>query len=160
MRLVMLVAVAAACRNSTPQPAKVAPVQDERLREVEAMLPDSSSFTLLAIAPQKPKSGDRIFHGYPILGEAPLSLDLLGGLRRDIARGGEKALCFWPRHALRSSGGVDVLICFQCTTVEVHRGSEVWRVPLTPTVKAAFDEALSKTGFVRPPEEKPLYEAN
>jgi hypothetical protein len=173
-----LVLAFAACKSSVPRPARVTTTSSEdpayhtflermgpdpqtmqtRLREVEAMLPDSA-FTLLAIAPQKPKTGERVFHGYPILGEAPASGDLLAGLRKDIARGGEKALCFWPRHALRFESGVEVLICFQCTTVEVHRGAQAWRVPLTPTVQAAFDEALSKSGFVRPPEREPLYEA-
>lgn len=72
------------------------------------------------------------FHEYPILGSVRVSdADELASIRQavaDLERDGEAwsggvSACFSPRHCLRvstSSGTTELLICYECTQVEIY----------------------------------------
>lgn len=72
---------------------------------------------------------EKEFHGYEILGHAPLNDDVVRQeLVELVLRGiqesdGRVAACFDPRHGIRAvkEGKVlDMLICYECLQVEIH----------------------------------------
>jgi hypothetical protein len=72
---------------------------------------------------------ERVFHGYEILGHAPLiGVKPRRKLTEVVFKGilesdGKVAACFNPRHGLRAvreGQVVDLLICYECLQVEVH----------------------------------------
>lgn len=113
-------------------------VEDKLPLTVIRALREPDSFEILALDPisrkerdatEKPIAPEREFHGYEILGHAPLNDEVARGeLVELVLRGvqesdGTVAACFNPRHGIRAvkEGKVlDMLICYECLQIEIH----------------------------------------
>jgi len=98
------------------------------------------------------------FHGYPILGEAPLTdpaqrAELASLLWECIAADdGTRAACFNPRHGLRATKdgkSADWVICFECLSMHVidDSGTQV-NLGGPSDVEPAFSKIFTGSGLV------------
>jgi hypothetical protein len=95
------------------------------------------------------------FHGYGVLGQAPLRdqasrNELIATIERGIeASSGMVAACFNPRHGLSvtvNGSTWDLLICYECLSMQVYRDGEEQNGHLTaelvePEVSAVYRAA-------------------
>ena len=113
-----------------------APVKLTLRDEIYFALRDGESFELYSLQPGI-RTGEKLadypdqFHGWPVLGKAVVKIPswkqpLLIGSHRMLYQHGEVfAPCFNPRHGIRviSNGQpVDLVICFECSRVDIYRG--------------------------------------
>jgi hypothetical protein len=90
------------------------------------------------------------FRGYPILAQAEiLDPNLRSELKSTLVKGMNQnavaAKCFNPRHGLRVSSGlrtVDLVICFECSSLEVHSTKRVSVLSVSNSAEALFDRIL------------------
>ena len=127
---------------------------------VLAELADPDAVELLALHPYPHALGDDDadlprFHGYGVLGRAPLADDeqenrVLALVERGIETSdGMVAACFDPRHGLRvTAGGAtwDFVICYACLSMNVFRDDVQLEGHLTsdavePQMTALFESA-------------------
>jgi hypothetical protein len=95
----------------------------------------------------KPQNG---FRGYRILAQAEiLDANLRSELKSTLVKGMNQnavaAKCFNPRHGLRVSSGlrtVDLVICFECSSLEVHSTKRVSVLSVSNSAEALFDRIL------------------
>jgi hypothetical protein len=105
------------------------------------------------------------FHGWKVLGKTAVKD---GATRKRLADAlrlaaednfGMVAACFNPRHGLRLAGGgktVDLVICFECLSVEVYVDGEKKEGFLTTgEPQKGFDAALKTAGVALPKPAKP-----
>lgn len=100
------------------------------------------------------QKGAGIFHGYQILGSAPLTPEETRTARRYFHDGLIKentfsAACFSPRHGLRATQDgriLDLVICFGCAGVKTYiddKEEEVASTYINRDAQPAFDALLS-----------------
>jgi hypothetical protein len=129
-----------------------------------ATLETGTSLEILALHPHpheadgKPAGPEEDFHGYRILGRGPITdpgerRRLLEALYDGLARPAPFAACFIPRHGIRAVAGaetIDLVVCFECDTVQVHspgRGERPGSLPTSRAPEPAFDEILAAHGL-------------
>lgn len=110
-------------------------VEDKLPTSVIRTLRFPDSLEILALDPTSSKErgtvlpAERDFHGYAILGHAPLNdeatrSELVELVLRGVQESdGRVAACFNPRHGIRAvkDGKVlDMLICYECLQIELH----------------------------------------
>lgn len=120
-------------------------------KDVEAILAKPDRLELFSLDPampdEKPKNG---FHEWKVLGstvvkDAKTQAALVAALQKGIAESNVVASCFDPRHGLRATQGgktVDLVICFRCRSIEVHRGDQRSFVWVTVSPQPALDKVL------------------
>jgi hypothetical protein len=60
-----------------------------------------------------------------------------------------RALCFRPRHGIRAiaeTNTIDLLICFECSSIMEFKNGEEGSSPLNPEPKDLFNRTLSEAG--------------
>jgi hypothetical protein len=93
------------------------------------------------------------FRGYPILAQAEiLDPNLRSELKSTLVKGMNQnavaAKCFNPRHGLRVTSGlrtVDLVICFECSSLEVHSTKRVSVVSVSKSAEPLVDRILRST---------------
>lgn len=109
----------------------------------------------LTLNPNPVTSGSS-FHGFPVLGQVPLSGAETPSFIKATITIVEKAAkdylgsCFKPRHGIRldtAQGPVDLLICFQCSKIKVYAPQKSWTLDMSDDTQAFFDEAVRKRGL-------------
>ena len=125
-------------------------------RVAASAMRDADSFELLSLHPE-PGRPDAAFHGFAVLGRAPVSDAATRRRLFDALQSGARwnvplpALCFSPRHGIRATAGgrtVDLVICFECSQVKVWQGDRpagMFIVSQSP--QPAFDQALRDAGL-------------
>ncbi len=148
-RLALVVAALAAssCQQAFPDRAA------KLLRSADTLL----VFSLEPVAgPSDPKG----FHGWPVLGQIGVDKKdreefveavIAGAASKDA----ERALCFDPRHGIRAvskDGTVDLVICFECSQVEVFYsgGRSDYFIP-NSSLHKTLAARLSKGGILVAP---------
>jgi len=95
-------------------------------------------------------------HDYVVLGSAEVAADDAAAVLEAIFDGirasdGTVAACFNPRHGVRVVDGehvVDLVICFECLSLSVHRDGEfVQSLTTTSAPEAALAPALEAAGL-------------
>ncbi|HVS36600.1 MAG TPA: hypothetical protein VMS17_13640, partial [Gemmataceae bacterium] len=110
-------------------------------KEVQAVLEQADQLDVYSLQPpnppkEKPQVKD-VFHEYKVLGkttikDAAVRKKLVEEIEKGVANGFGAAGCFNPRHGLRATHDgktVDLVICFECTSIEIFNGtaqSFVW----------------------------------
>lgn len=129
-------------KNKLPEEAKKILEKAESL-ELYSLDPDGSR------RGPKPKNN---FHGWKILGKTTIKKaedrqKLLQSLERGIrANSGIVAGCFNPRHGIRATlknETVDVVICFQCFSMQVVQGKKTRNVLTTGLPAPTFNKILT-----------------
>lgn len=132
--------LAACCAPASPPPDSVADRAAPGRMEaaVHAILAAADGATLYALHPYPHETegaewADRArLDDYVILGEAAVDAataqQVLGHVYDGIeASDGRVAACFNPRHGIRvhgADGTVDLVICYECLSMEIHRDGE------------------------------------
>ena len=99
------------------------------------------------------------FHGFAILGTARVTnakiiQRLANSLGKAIDAGKSSAFCFSPRHALRikkPDGQIDVVVCFECSAVQVHGLTGLGYSAIAPTVAQQEWESIFGSHFTAKP---------
>lgn len=99
-------------------------------------------------------SGKSGFHGFTILKRA--NVDDSGAQRaiaeivnRGVRMGGQQARCFNPRHGIHATGSgrtVDLVICYQCSSIIVHENGQSTTL-ITGDVQGDLDAAFESAGL-------------
>jgi hypothetical protein len=132
-------------------------------RNVQTVLENADTFTLFSINPEpdfEHKAKDT-FQNHAIWGQvkirsAATRKELIDALNKGIgASGGEEALCFNPRHAIRAEKGdktVELLICFECRQIYITStwATNVIVITTTPDPAATLNEVLKRAGIPLP----------
>ncbi len=121
---------------------------------------DADTITLYSLdgnvplgSPDAPGAPVEKFHGWPVLGKVVVDkFDDQKKLRKALEAGieGNKGMvagCFIPRHGIRSLKGdrtVDLVICFECMSMQVHENGGVKQVLTTAKPQPVFDAYLTK----------------
>lgn len=105
-------------------------------RELDASaIRTADQLTILALDPSQMGEigAEGYYHDWKIVDERPVPIErageIAGALEKAVEEGEEIGLgnaCFNPRHVLRTVNGndtIDYVICFECSAVEVCRGS-------------------------------------
>jgi hypothetical protein len=100
---------------------------------------------------------------YPILGkieitDAQTRKELVEAVSKGLEGNAAAAACFVPRHALRtvrSGRTVDCLICFECTQVQIHYGSDFKTIPIDKSPQELLNRLLKKAKIPILPERTP-----
>ena len=116
-----------------------------------AALTKADQLELYSLDPSKEDNKDKdAFHGYKVLGKTTVKADdarkaLADAVLKGVADSdGAIAKCFDPRHGVRAvydGRTYDLVICFQCSQIEVFAGDK--KLGVTPTAKTA-EPALDK----------------
>jgi hypothetical protein len=127
-----------------------------------AVLENAKSFDLYSLDPDrlkgKPKND---FHGWRVLGKTAVAdnttrAGVLAALKKGIADSdGSVAGCFNPRHGIRASHNgttVDLVICFQCLSLEVYVDGKRSSVLTTGSPQPELDKVLKAAGVPLPPK--------
>lgn len=126
---------------------------------VERLLDKAETFEVYSLDPGQ-KMDKEGFHGWKVLGKTEIKDEAkrkrLGDALRVAAEDnfGMVAACFIPRHGIRLKGGgktVDLVICFQCLSVQVFVDDKQEKGFLTTgEPQAAFDTILKAAGIKLP----------
>jgi hypothetical protein len=121
--------------------------------DAKAILEGADTFEVYSLDPkrsvEKPKDH---FHGWKVLGKTALKdrkerAKLLGALQKGIKESdGSAALCFNPRHGIRAVKGdksVDLVICYECLSMQVWQGDKAGSVLTTRSPEKAFNRLLA-----------------
>ncbi|HSI35099.1 MAG: hypothetical protein ACAI43_15995 [Phycisphaerae bacterium] len=121
--------------------------------DVDALLTKADEIELISISPEHLKEQpEGHFHGWRVLGRTTVKggdkAAVLAALRAGISENdGMVAGCFNPRHGLRATVAgrtVDLVICFECMSMQVWEGGKVTAQALTTrTPQATLDRVLS-----------------
>lgn len=120
------------------------------------LLRNADMLLVFSLEPVAGPSDPKGFHGWPVLGQVGVDKEdreefvkavLAGAAPKDS----ERALCFDPRHGIRAvskDGTVDLVICFECSQVEVFYsgGSNDYFIP-NSTLHETLSKRLSKAGI-------------
>jgi hypothetical protein len=95
------------------------------------------------------------FHSYMVLGQTSVTSSqtktkLLNALYDGISRSdGSAAACFQPRHGIRATTKgrtVDLVICFECQSLEIYDNEIKTTATLTRSPQPVFNEFLTRAG--------------
>ncbi len=154
-----IVLSAAACgaadKNQLP-PAALEILQKAESLEVYSLNPDP-----LDVKPgaKREEGKEELFHDWPVLGKttvknADKGKSLLTALQKGIAENeGVAAACFNPRHGVRATlegKTVDLVICFECYSLQIFAGDARSSVLTTRSPQAAFDQVIKDAGVALP----------
>jgi hypothetical protein len=123
---------------------------------VERVLEQAESLELLSLQPDFLEKDAAGFHGKKILGRVEFESrrdrsNLVQAIQKGIADSdGSSALCFIPRHGVRAKRGnqtVDLVICFQCSQIQVHFENQTSTVLTTGHAKELLNELLTAAGI-------------
>ncbi|TKC97140.1 hypothetical protein [Polyangium fumosum] len=125
-----------------------------------AVLDGADSFQVLALDPdhgEEPPPGVESFHGYQVLAKGDVTDPkarerIVGIVNAGVRKGGTQAKCFNPRHgvhAVRDGHSVDLVICYECSALEVVEDGRSTTLP-TGDVQADLDEAFRAAGIAHP----------
>ena len=103
---------------------------------------------------KEPKPGEKVFHNHVVLGQAEvkdaqLRAKITDIVNKGVRQGGTQAKCFNPRHgihAVQRGVTVDLVICYECSTVEVGDNGK-WSTVTTGDVQADLEEAFRASGL-------------
>ncbi len=102
--------------------------------EAARALRSPNSAILYSIEPsEQPKPGDKVLHGFKVLGQAnldPKRAQLAANAFQKAVKDWDEVMyeCFEPRHALRISAGghtYDFLLCYQCHELDVYKDDKL-----------------------------------
>jgi hypothetical protein len=123
--------------------------------DASAILDKATEIELYSLDPErlieKPKNH---FHGWKVLGKTTLKQDdrarALEAIRKGIADSdGKVAGCFNPRHGIRAkhdSKTVDLVLCFECLSLQVHGPGKQSSVLTTASPQPVLDKLLKDAG--------------
>jgi hypothetical protein len=137
----------------------------------DVLLTKADTFEVYSLDPtREPKEEDKReaakdkFHGWKVLGKTAVKGEdarkrLADALRQGAEdNGGVAAACFIPRHGVRLKAGdktIDLVICFQCLSVQVFDGDEAVKGFLTTgEPQKEFDAVLKAAGVPLPKQAK------
>jgi hypothetical protein len=138
------------------------PIEDRVPVNILRALRDPESFEILALDPvlidERAKDArsvpaEREFHGYEILGHAPLNepgarKELVGFVLRGIQESdGKVAACFDPRHGIRvvkEGRVIDLVICYECLQMTIHGGDVDRKEPLGVLTSSSVEPAVTR----------------
>lgn len=116
----------------------------------------SEKLTLFALNPEKAAEGAENLQGWAIVGKVPVpelryQNELKAAFIREMARA-KAAACFNPRHGLRAETDdgktIDLIICFECNSFQVHYGSERANGAINKTyLEDPFNQILKISGI-------------
>lgn len=126
--------------------------------EVRAVIDGAESFELISVHPMplRDEGSDRVFRRHPVLGRATADEGVAAEVRALLYRGinasdGTVAACFNPRHAFRAKRGdrtVDVLICYECLTIEIWPAQgERFTIPTSRGPEPAMSALYTRLGL-------------
>jgi len=104
---------------------------------------------------EEPQTAEKLY-GYPVLGKVEITAAdqrklIFATLQEGMARSdGTMAMCFWPRHAIRTLENgrtVDYVICFKCLQLEMHAGDSTSTKPITRDPQPVFNKLLQTAGI-------------
>ncbi|MDB5390190.1 MAG: hypothetical protein JWM11_5836 [Planctomycetaceae bacterium] len=120
---------------------------------VTALLDSSSEFTLYSLEPAEKPEKDVSLHDWKVLGKTTVKepaerAKLLTALKKSVGQKGDRAKCFYPRHAVSTKfegKQIDLLICFQCGWVQVLVDGKYLPddIETDKTAQKTLDEILS-----------------
>lgn len=121
------------------------------------ILESAEQFQIYRLEPygaEPPKPGETVFHDHVILGQADVKDSatkekITSIVNRGIRQGGTQAKCFNPRHgihAVRAGKTVDLVICYECSAVEVGENGQ-WSTLVTGDVQSDLDAAFKAAGI-------------
>jgi len=92
--------------------------------------PDQLEILSLAHRPIPGVPPERMFHGYAVLGRAPIpdhaqQQEIVAAFYQSAREANEELLCFMPHHglhAVRGAAVVDIVICFHCMLYQLYDG--------------------------------------
>jgi hypothetical protein len=124
--------------------------------DVDALLTKADEIELVSLSPEhlKEKPAGH-FHGWRVLGRTTVKggdkAAALAALRAGISENdGTVAGCFIPRHGIRATAAgrtVDLVICFQCMSMQVfEEGKATVQALTTAAPQATFDKLLKAAG--------------
>lgn len=124
------------------------------------VLENADQFQIFALEPyatNEPKPTDTVFHGHVVLARAEVKDPKVRAkiafiVERGVRQGGMQAKCFNPRHGVHAMQGkrtVDLVICYECSAVEVVEDGNATTVT-TGDVQSELDEAFQAAGVSRP----------
>jgi hypothetical protein len=124
---------------------------------VVGVLESADSYEIYRLEPngaEAPKAGEEVFHNHVILGRAEvkdkqLQTKITDIVNKGVGQGGTQAKCFNPRHgihAVRGTSTVDLVICYECSTVEVGDNGR-WSTVTTGDVQSDLDAAFRSAGL-------------
>jgi hypothetical protein len=96
------------------------------------------------------------FHGHMVTDRAVVSdpaarQRIIDIIERGVRTGFTQAKCFQPHHgvhAVRFGQTVDLVICYECSNIEIHEGGVERPMIATGNVQADLDAELAKIGVV------------
>ena len=126
-------------------------------------LENSEHFTLYSLAPyenpeaqsvSKTLQNNHRFHGYAIIGQAPIDdaktrHQLLNSLYEG-ADNDRHLTCFDPHHGIRATRGnqtMDLVICFACSTMKVSGNVANDSIYIDSTQRGTFDHVLQENNI-------------
>lgn len=122
-------------------------------------LESADEFTLYSLDPDREPKGTNTFCFHKILGQIRIErtaerTNLITALSDGIAEADGSADCFNPRHGIRAvknGVAVDLVICFQCSAIEVFSSKGThWGFPVSRTPATVFNGVLKKAGVPLP----------
>jgi hypothetical protein len=124
------------------------------------VLESADQFQIFALEPygaNEPKPTDTVFQGHVVLAQAdvkdPKMQEKIAFIvDRGVRQGGSQAKCFNPRHGVHATKGkrtVDLVICYECSAVEVVEDGNTTTLT-TGNVQSDLDDAFRVAGVTRP----------
>lgn len=120
------------------------------------LLRNADTLLVFSLEPVAGPSDPKGFHGWPVLGQVAVDKEDREAFVEAVIDGAasndsERALCFDPRHGIRAvskTGTVDLVICFECSQVEVFYsgGSNEYFIP-NNSLHETLSKRLSKAGI-------------
>jgi len=120
------------------------------------VLEGAEQFQIYRLEPygEAAKPGETVFRGHVIearaeVKDAQSKAKITDIVNRGIRRGDTQAKCFNPRHgihAVRAGKTVDLVICYECSAVEVGENG-VWSTMTTADVQSDLDAAFEAAGI-------------
>jgi hypothetical protein len=129
----------------------------------KAILDKADQLEVFSLDPERPEQKPKDdFHGWKVLGKtavegAEARQKVVDALYKGIAEGQGAAGCFRPRHGVRATSGdktVDLVICFECVSMEVHVGGDRAAVWTSAAPQKALDRILRAAKVPLPPKPK------
>lgn len=115
----------------------------------------ATTFEVMAVDPGTLPAAGEDFHGHRVVWRTLVTDPAVQERIIDVVNGGispfaTQAKCFNPRHGVRVSQGkrtVDIVICYECGSVQVHDGESVTQIATTnvqPDLDEVFDKLAGK----------------
>ena len=125
------------------------------------VLDHAEQYRILVLEPyatEQPKPTDSVFHGHVVLAQTDVKdpkvqAKISDIVNRGVRKGGTQAKCFNPRHGIHASYAghtVDLVICYECSALEVVEDSRGTTIE-TGDVQPELDDAFHAAGLSSAP---------